>query len=249
MTVAGGGRAPAGADHRGGGVHARRGGVRRGRADRPGPPGAGHGQPVRHADDQPRGDPLPAGPARRRWRAACRSRWPTRAPGWWAAPRSWSGGDDGQRPVPTVTEFRAGQPGRGHPAGYPPAARWTPAQPGRPAWAGAAAPGSGSGSGTRAGSGPGDPALASAPWLSPPRGRGHLAPHSDPAALPGRRPDRGQGEQPTHRRRSARPNSMAFPRPGDLAKGQTFLIPDDAFFSPNGSEIIATQEDDSSSAS
>ena len=35
-----------------------------------------------------------------------------------------------------------------------------------------------------------------------------------------------------------------FPRPGDLAPGQTFLQPDDAFFSPDGKSIIATQEDD-----
>jgi hypothetical protein len=35
-----------------------------------------------------------------------------------------------------------------------------------------------------------------------------------------------------------------FPQPGDLAPGQTFLEPDDAFFSPNGQEIVATQEDD-----
>lgn len=35
-----------------------------------------------------------------------------------------------------------------------------------------------------------------------------------------------------------------FPRPGDLAKGQTFLVPDDAFFSPDGRYIVATQEDD-----
>jgi DNA-binding beta-propeller fold protein YncE len=35
-----------------------------------------------------------------------------------------------------------------------------------------------------------------------------------------------------------------FPRPGDLAPGQTFLRPDDAFFSPDGSQIIATQEED-----
>jgi hypothetical protein len=35
-----------------------------------------------------------------------------------------------------------------------------------------------------------------------------------------------------------------FPRPGDLAAGQTFLIPDDAFFTPDGRQIVATQEDD-----
>jgi hypothetical protein len=35
-----------------------------------------------------------------------------------------------------------------------------------------------------------------------------------------------------------------FPRPGDLAPGQTFKVPDDAFFSPDGSQVVATQEDD-----
>jgi DNA-binding beta-propeller fold protein YncE len=36
-----------------------------------------------------------------------------------------------------------------------------------------------------------------------------------------------------------------FPARGDLARGQTFLLPDDAFYSPNGREVVATQEDDS----
>ncbi|MGH9067469.1 MAG: hypothetical protein ACRD0J_08285 [Acidimicrobiales bacterium] len=35
-----------------------------------------------------------------------------------------------------------------------------------------------------------------------------------------------------------------FPRPGDLAPGQTFKVPDDAFFTPDGKYILATQEDD-----
>ncbi|MHB8341863.1 MAG: NHL repeat-containing protein [Mycobacteriales bacterium] len=35
-----------------------------------------------------------------------------------------------------------------------------------------------------------------------------------------------------------------FPRPGDLAPGQTFLVPDDAFFSPDGRYIVATEEGD-----
>ncbi|MDA8291766.1 MAG: PQQ-binding-like beta-propeller repeat protein [Actinomycetota bacterium] len=35
-----------------------------------------------------------------------------------------------------------------------------------------------------------------------------------------------------------------FPQPGDLAPGQTFLIPDDAFFTPNGKDILVTEEDD-----
>jgi outer membrane protein assembly factor BamB len=36
----------------------------------------------------------------------------------------------------------------------------------------------------------------------------------------------------------------SFPRPGDLAPGQTFHVPDDAFFSADGKYIVATQEDD-----
>jgi hypothetical protein len=36
-----------------------------------------------------------------------------------------------------------------------------------------------------------------------------------------------------------------FPRRGDLKAGQSFRIPDDAFFTPDGREIVATEEDDS----
>ena len=35
-----------------------------------------------------------------------------------------------------------------------------------------------------------------------------------------------------------------FPAPGDLLPGQTFRRPDDAFFSPDGRQLIVTQEDD-----
>ena len=35
-----------------------------------------------------------------------------------------------------------------------------------------------------------------------------------------------------------------FPTPGDLSPGQTFKLPDDAFFSPDGSRVIVTQEDE-----
>lgn len=35
-----------------------------------------------------------------------------------------------------------------------------------------------------------------------------------------------------------------WPKPGDLAPGQTFLEPDDAFFTPDGKRIVVTQEDD-----
>jgi hypothetical protein len=36
----------------------------------------------------------------------------------------------------------------------------------------------------------------------------------------------------------------SFPRPGDLPPGQSFLVPDDAFFTPDGKDIVVTQEDD-----
>lgn len=36
-----------------------------------------------------------------------------------------------------------------------------------------------------------------------------------------------------------------FPQPGDLSPGVTFVAPDDAFFTPDGRYILATQEDDS----
>jgi DNA-binding beta-propeller fold protein YncE len=35
-----------------------------------------------------------------------------------------------------------------------------------------------------------------------------------------------------------------FPSPGDLAADESFKAPDDAFFTPNGRQIVATQEDD-----
>jgi hypothetical protein len=71
-----------------------------------------------------------------------------------------------------------------------------------------------------------------------------LRPGSDPAALPGpvliadKLNNRLLEVSPRGRIR------WLFPRRGDLAKGQTFLIPDDAFFSRDGRSVIATQEDD-----
>jgi DNA-binding beta-propeller fold protein YncE len=38
--------------------------------------------------------------------------------------------------------------------------------------------------------------------------------------------------------------TWVFPRPGDLAPGQTFRVPDDVFFSPDGKQIVVTQEED-----
>jgi DNA-binding beta-propeller fold protein YncE len=88
-------------------------------------------------------------------------------------------------------------------------------------------------------------ALAQAPWLTPVDANvlGHLRARSNPAVLPSallivdKFNNRLIVVDPQGRIR------WQFPRPGDLAAGQTFLIPDDAFFTPDGRYIIATQED------
>jgi DNA-binding beta-propeller fold protein YncE len=85
---------------------------------------------------------------------------------------------------------------------------------------------------------------AGAPWLAPAAGPGRLAPGSDPAVLPA---DVLIADHHNNRLLIVDPQGRIrweFPRPGDLARGQTFAQPDDAFFSPDGRSIIATQEDD-----
>ena len=85
---------------------------------------------------------------------------------------------------------------------------------------------------------------SSAPWLAAAAGPGRLAPGSDPAVLPA---DVLIADHHNNRLLIVDPQGRIrweFPRPGDLAPGQTFLVPDDAFFSPDGKYIIATQEDD-----
>jgi hypothetical protein len=132
------------------------------------------------------------------------------------------GGTDGHRQVPTVAELRlvpetAAVPGAGSPA----------------------APG---GTGVHADAFS-EEALASAPWLLPATGKGHLRPHSNPAALPA---DVLIADNHNNRLIIVDPQGRIrwrFPRPGDLAHGQHFRVPDDAFFSPNGRYIIATEED------
>jgi DNA-binding beta-propeller fold protein YncE len=135
------------------------------------------------------------------------------------------GGDNGSRPFPAVTTFR-----------LVPAASAIP-----PVAAGAGTRVTSSG---QAGAVAAQPLLTDAPWLAPPHGRGHLAPGSDPSALPG---DILITDHLNNRLLIVDPLGRVrwqFPRPGDLARGQTFRVPDDAFFSPNGKYIIATQEDD-----
>jgi N-acetylneuraminic acid mutarotase len=88
------------------------------------------------------------------------------------------------------------------------------------------------------------PGAATAPWLAPAVGPGHLAPGSHSSVLPG---DVLIADHKNNRLLIIDPQGRVrweFPRPGDLAPGQTFLQPDDAFFSPDGKYIIATQEDD-----
>ncbi len=71
---------------------------------------------------------------------------------------------------------------------------------------------------------------------------GHLQPGSNPSVLPGpiliadRNNSRLLLVDPKGR------ILWQYPSPGDLAPGQTFIEPDDAFFGPNGKHILATQE-------
>jgi outer membrane protein assembly factor BamB len=73
---------------------------------------------------------------------------------------------------------------------------------------------------------------------------GALAAHSDPSVLPG---PILIADKNNNRLLVVDPQGRVvwqWPQPGDLAPGQSFLIPDDAFFSPDGRDIIVTQEDD-----
>ena len=69
-------------------------------------------------------------------------------------------------------------------------------------------------------------------------------PGSDPSALPG---NVLIADKANNRLLEVDPYGHVvwrFPRPGDLASGQAFQVPDDAFFDPGGGSIVATQEDD-----
>ncbi len=70
----------------------------------------------------------------------------------------------------------------------------------------------------------------------------NLQPGSQPSALPS---DVLIADRNNNRLLIVNPQGnivWQFPRPGDLARGQTFLAPDDAFFTPSGKDIIVTQE-------
>jgi DNA-binding beta-propeller fold protein YncE len=72
----------------------------------------------------------------------------------------------------------------------------------------------------------------------------NLQPGSDPAVLPG---PVLIADRDNNRLLEVSPQGRVlwrFPAHGDLAPGQTFLLPDDAFFSPDGRQVVVTQEDD-----
>lgn len=89
------------------------------------------------------------------------------------------------------------------------------------------------------------PSRSPPPWESPvAAAAGQLRPGSDPTALPSslliadKLNNRLIIVDPQGRLR------WRFPRHGDLPRGQTFRVPDDAFFTPDGRFIVATEEDD-----
>ncbi len=72
----------------------------------------------------------------------------------------------------------------------------------------------------------------------------NLRPGSNPSALPG---PVLIADRDNNRLLEVSPQGRVlwrFPEPGDLAPRQTFMLPDDAFFAPDGRGIVATQEDD-----
>ncbi len=72
----------------------------------------------------------------------------------------------------------------------------------------------------------------------------NLAPGSNPSVLPG---DVLIADEGNNRLLLVDPTGRIvwqFPRPGDLPPGTTFLEPDDAFFTANGKDIVATEEND-----
>ena len=78
---------------------------------------------------------------------------------------------------------------------------------------------------------------------APPVGPDHTAPGSDPRVLPGAVLLADEGND---RLVVVDPHghiTWAFPQPGDLPPGVEFKSPDDAFFTPDGRQIIATEEE------
>jgi hypothetical protein len=76
-----------------------------------------------------------------------------------------------------------------------------------------------------------------------PEGKPLTRPGSDPNVLPG---EVLIADKANNRLLEVDPYGHVvwrFPGPGDLPRGQTFAVPDDAFFAPGGESIVATQED------
>jgi outer membrane protein assembly factor BamB len=76
------------------------------------------------------------------------------------------------------------------------------------------------------------------------KGTGFLRAGSDPSVLPG---NVLIADKLNNRLLEVTPKGKAvwrFPRAGDLRGGQSFLVPDDAFYAEGGRKIVATQEDD-----
>jgi len=109
--------------------------------------------------------------------------------------------------------------------------------------------GNGSAGNGSAGNGSATNAAAASSGISGPSGAHmapgpNLAPGSDPSALPG---NLLIADKANDRLIVVNPRgdiTWEFPRPGDLAPGQSFRVPDDAFFSPDAKVIVATEEDD-----
>lgn len=81
------------------------------------------------------------------------------------------------------------------------------------------------------------------PPAAPAGAPSYLAPGSDPGVLPG---PILIADKKNNRLVVVSPQGQVlwqWPQAGELAPGQTFLIPDDAFFTPDGKSIVATEED------
>jgi hypothetical protein len=89
-----------------------------------------------------------------------------------------------------------------------------------------------------------NPATSPPTWLAQPDETGFLQPGSDPSVLPGPILISDKANSRLLVVDAQGRIRWQFPQPGDLAPGESFLIPDDAFFSPHGTQIIATEEDD-----
>jgi DNA-binding beta-propeller fold protein YncE len=80
-----------------------------------------------------------------------------------------------------------------------------------------------------------------APASSPPEG--HLRPGSDPSVLPGSVLIADEGNDRIVVVDPQGRVAWTYPEPGDLRAGETFRVPDDAFCTPDGKQIIVTHEE------